>query len=230
MERGRLKAAFVEKVVNQVNTMQGLIDDFSTHMEVLLGVRPRPVALEENECVRLEVPLNADGQQIDTYILFDPSSQLLFWRAPLLKKRSEQQLFHFGVLKGEPGYLELSQAAELGRLRTTDEEGPVFEIALPFIETLSENTVRILLVEMGWAFTLQRACMWAADGGDMELSPADCEPEIPDMASKEEPSPKTVRSVAKGRVAEIDRAIKEGDIALARRLSRGGDIDIPDAV
>ncbi|MBK1724929.1 hypothetical protein [Thiocystis violacea] len=210
--------------------MQGFIDDFRTHMEALLGIRPRPVVLEANECVRLEVPLTSDGQQIDTYILFDPSSQLLFWRAPLLKKRSDQQLFHFGVLKGEPGYLELSQAADLGRLRTTDEEGPVFEIALPIIETLSEKTARLLLIEMGWAFTLQRACLWAAGGGDMELSPVDCEPEIPDMASAEEPSPKKVRSEAKGRVAEIDRAINAGDIALARRLSRGGDIDIPDVV
>ncbi len=187
--------------------------------------------LELDEIVRLEVPLKSGSQLIESHILFDPSSQLLLWRAPLLEERSEQQLFHFNVLNGEPGYLALTQAAELGRLRTTDEEGPVFEIVLPMtIETLSESTVRLLIVEMGWAFTLQRACKWAVDGGGMELSPWD-EPEMPDMAKQEEePAAKPARFVAKGRVAEIDRAIQQGDINLARRLSRGGDIDIPDAV
>ncbi len=179
------------------------------------------------------VTLRAGKQQIVSELILDAGRRLFLWRAPLLKgakKRSRLFFWVYGDAERAMAFHALAEALPFARLRLDREDGAVLEVAMPLPQSISEEAFAALLAEMQHAFALRGIVRRGLDGGEMEWSPGD----LPSQADHFPPEPtqqaRADRPQPQGRIAEIEQAISKGEIALARRLASGEDIDVPDTI
>jgi len=180
-----------------------------------------------------QVTLRAGSQRIASELILDARRRLFLWRAPLLKsakKRSRLFFWVYGEADRAMAFHALAEGLPFARLRLSREDGAVLEVAMPLPQSISEETFAVLLAEMRQAFALRGIVKRGLDGGEMEWSPDDLPGQTQPFERGADQKARGDRPQPDGRVAEIEQAIKQGDIALARRLASGEDIAVPDTI
>lgn len=186
---------------------------------------------EGTEFARLSITLRHQKESLKTELEFNSTARLIHWRAHLLKGKPAKRFYGLVMDGNAFEFIHLAQAPALGRLQLDYEKGPTFVISCPMPQSVSLEAIRFLITEMGWGFTFRRVLTSALDGAELELTPFDSQV-TPDMHGQqsEEHALQKRKAEASGRAADITRAISRGDIARARKLASGLDIDLPDTV
>lgn len=187
---------------------------------------------EETEIARLNITLCHQKENLRTELEFNSPERLIHWRAYLLKGKPAKRFYGLVMDGNAFEFIHLAQAPALGRLQLDYEKGPTFVISCPMPQSVSLEAIQFLITEMGWGFTFRRVLTSALDGAELELTPFDSHvtPDMRGQQSEEQATQIRKAKVTSGRAFDITRAISRGDIATARKLASGLDVDLPDVV
>lgn len=182
---------------------------------------------------RWQVTLKIGGQCISSELILHIDMKLLIWRALLLEDAMKRKQFFFhvyGDVNRAMAFHSLATTLPFARLLLDSENGAFLEVAMPLPKKISEETFQFVLTEVLRAFKIRTFILSHFNEWDTELLPDDDAQEMPDMEVENQPHGARKSSQATGLLIEIDHAIAQGDIALARRLSRGEHINVPDSI